>query len=106
MVVGATKFGWMFGMSRKWGQRMLRMWAEEQANGGPNRVFVGVGGALYTTLPVVHQYMPPGRDLALYRRVETLEKDVAEAHKRIDRNAMRLTEVERAVARFGNRKTA
>jgi hypothetical protein len=103
LVVGATRLGWLYGKSRKWGSRLLRSWAEEQARGGPIRVFIGVGGALYTTLPVVHQYMPPGRDIALYRRVEALEVDVADAHRRIDQGAIRLTEIERRLARFGAR---
>ena len=104
LVVGATRLGWLYGKSRKWGARLLRSWADEQARGGPIRVFIGTGGALFTTLPVVHQFMPPGRDLALYRRVETLEVDVADAHRRIDQTAVRLSEMERRVARFGNTK--
>lgn len=105
-MVGATRLGWLYGKSRKWGARLLRVWAEEQAKGGPIRVFIGVGGALFTTLPVVHQHMPPGRDLALYRRVASLEVDVANAHHRIDQTALRMTEIERRLARFGPRKTA
>lgn len=104
LIVGATRLGWLYGKSRKWGARLLRSWAEEQARGGPIRVFIGVGGALYTTLPVVHQHMPPGRDLALYRRVETVEHDVAHAHQRLDQHAVRLSEMERRVERFGTRK--
>lgn len=106
LVVGATRLGWIYGKSRKWGSRLLRSWAEEQSKGGPIRVFIGVGGALFTTLPVVHQHMPPGRDLALYRRVEAVEVDVADAHRRIDQTVVRVTEVERRLARFGTKKTA
>lgn len=100
LVIGATRLGWLFGKSRKWGTRLLKMWADEQLKGGPIRVFVGVGGGLYTTMAIVHQYMPPGRDLALYRRMETVESDVADAHRRIDREVVRVGEVERRLARI------
>ena len=108
LVVGATRLAWIYGKSRKWGSRLLRSWAEEQAKGGPVRVFIGVGGALFTTMPIVHQHMPPGRDLALYRRVAVIEADVAESHRRIDRVVTQVGEVERRIARFegGQRKRA
>lgn len=105
LVVGASRLAWIYGKSRKWGSRLLKMWAEEQSKGGPVRVFIGVGGALFTTMPIVHQHMPPGRDLALYRRVEVVEADVAEAHQRIDRAVAQVGEVERRVARLeGNQR--
>lgn len=104
LVVGATRLGWLYGKGRKWGARLLRSWAEEQARGGPIRVFIGVGGALFTTMPVVHQYMPPGRDIVLYRRVEVLEVDVADLTRRVDQDATRLSDIERRLARFGDRK--
>lgn len=100
LVVGAQRFAWMFGKSLKWGRSMLRMWAAEQAKGGPHRVFVGVGGRLYTTMAVIHQWLPPGRDLALYRRVEGIESDLADAHRRIDRELHRASDVERRLARL------
>lgn len=99
LIIGASRLGWMFGKSRKWGTRLLKKWADEQLKGGPIRVFVGVGNGLYTTMAVVHQYMPPGRDMALYRRMESVESDVADAHRRIDREVMRVGEVERRLAR-------
>lgn len=84
------------------------MWAEEQAKGGPVRVFIGVGGALFTTMPIVHQHMPPGRDIALYRRVETVEAHVAESHRRHDRAVVTLGEHDRRISRLegGQRKRA
>lgn len=101
LVVGATRLGWLYGKSRQWGVRLLRAWAREQAKGGPVRVFVGAGGGLYTTMPIIHQYMPPGRDLELYRRVGALEADTADAHRRIDQQAVRLSELERRLTRTG-----
>jgi hypothetical protein len=99
LIVGATRLGWLYGKSRKWGARMLKMWAREQDKGGPIRVFLGVGGGLYTTMAIVHQYMPPGRDIALYRRVEAIESDIADAHRRIDREVIRAGDVERRLAK-------
>lgn len=102
LVVGASRLAWIYGKSRKWGARLLKMWAEEQAKGGPVRVFIGVGGALFTTMPIVHQYMPPGRDLALYRRVEAVETEVSDAHRRLDRTVAAVNELERRVSRVEN----
>lgn len=99
LVVGASRLGWLYGKSRKWGARLLRKWAEEQAKGGPVRVFLGVGDALFTTMPIIHQYMPPGRDIALYRRVEALEESTADAHRRIDRAVTEMGDLARRVAR-------
>jgi len=106
LVVGPTRFGWLFGKTKKWGARMLKRWAAEQADGGPLRVFVGTDGALYTTMAVIHQWLPPGRDLALYRRMEGVEHDIADAHRRIDREAIRVSEIERRLARIEQRRKA
>jgi hypothetical protein len=100
LVVGATRLGWIYGKDRKWGARLLRKWAAEQAKGGPIRVFLGVKNALFTTMPIVHSHMPPGRDLALYRRVEVVEVDLADAHRRIDRQGTQLSEHTQRIARL------
>lgn len=87
LVVGVTKLAWMYGRSRDWAERLLADWEEEQEmKGGPRRVFrMGKRGSRFTTLPVIHQCMPPGRDLALYRRVEALEEGLEETTRRLDR---------------------
>jgi hypothetical protein len=87
LVIGVTKFAWMYGMSREWAEGILRAWEQaQQAGTGPIRVFRhGKRRSLYTTLTVIHANFPPGRDLALYRRVEAVEADVADAHRRLDR---------------------
>ena len=87
LVIGVTKLAWMYGKSRDWAERLLKEWHEAQLAGtGPVRVFVqGKRGSLFTTLPIIHQVMPPGRDLVLYRRMSAVEAEVAHAHQRIDR---------------------
>ena len=87
LVVGVTKLAWMYGKSRDWAERLLKEWYEQQCAGtAPVRVFpMGKRGSLFTTLAVIHQHMPPGRDLVLYKRMAAVEADVADAHKRIDR---------------------
>lgn len=86
LVVGVTKMAWMYGKSRDWAERLFKGWEEEQLAGtAPVRVFRhGKRGSLYTTLAIIHQHMPPGRDLVLYRRMSAVEADVALAHQRID----------------------
>lgn len=101
LVVGVTKLAWMYGRSRDWAERLLKEWHEKQLNGGPVRVFAqGKRGSLFTTLPVVHQHMPPGRDLVLYRRMDAVEADVSTAHSRIDRE---IAERKRDVGDIGKR---
>lgn len=87
LVVGVTKFAWMYGKSRDWAERILRLWEEQQLAGTATvRVFrAGRRGSLFTTLPVIHANMPPGRDLVLYRRMDAVEADVTHAHQRLDR---------------------
>jgi hypothetical protein len=87
LVIGVTKMAWMYGMSRDWAERLFRNWEAEQLAGtAPVRVFrQGKRGSLFTTLPIIHQHMPPGRDLVLYRRMSAVEADVALAHQRLDR---------------------
>ena len=87
LVVGVTKFAWMYGKSRDWAERILKLWEEQQLAGTATvRVFrSGKRGSLFTTLPVIHANMPPGRDLVLYRRMDAVEAEVAHAHQRIDR---------------------
>lgn len=90
LVVGVTKMAWMYGKSRDWAERLFKQWEAEQLAGtAPVRVFrQGKRGSLFTTLAVIHQHMPPGRDLVLYRRMSAVEADVALAHQRIDREIM------------------
>lgn len=87
LVVGVVRLAWIYGRTRVWAESLLRQWEDEQLAGtAPVRVFRhGARRSLYTTTAVLHQYMPPGRDLALYRRVDTIEHDLASAHRRIDR---------------------
>ncbi len=87
LVIGVTKMAWMYGKSRDWAERLFRGWEDEQLAGtGPVRVFrQGSRGSLFTTLPIIHQHMPPGRDLVLYRRMSAVEADVSLAHERLDR---------------------
>ena len=113
IVVGVTEIAWMYERSRDWARALLERWEKDQQNGGPIRVF-RTGRLLHTTMPCIHQWMPPGKDLALYRRMDAVEKDVAEAHRRIDHvltdHGRRLTLLERrppvAGARGGERKPA
>jgi hypothetical protein len=86
LVVGVTKFAWMYDKSRDWAERILEEWEEQQLAGtGAVRVFrSGKRRSLFTTLAVIHASMPPGRDLVLYRRMAAVEAEVAEAHRRID----------------------
>lgn len=100
IVIGVTKFAWMFDMSRDWAERVFRDWWTEQQMGGPTRVFkMGRRGSLFTTMPIVHQYMPPGRDIALYKRVEAVEQDVSDAHQRIDREVAERTRADQDLQR-------
>lgn len=88
LVVGVTKLAWMFDRSRDWAERLLEEWqAEDRAIGRtPPRVFKqGKRGSLFTTMGVLHQYMPPGRDLALYRRMKDVEEGLEATNRRIDR---------------------
>ena len=82
LVVGVTKFAWMYGKSRDWAERILKLWEEQQLAGTATvSVFrSGKRGSLFTTLPVIHANMPPGRDLVLYRRMDAVEAEVAHAH--------------------------
>lgn len=104
LVVGVTKLAWMYGKSRDWAERLLKEWHEEQRRGGPVRVFQqGKRGSLYTTMPVIHQHMPPGRDPVLYRRMKDVEDDVKNAHARLDRE---IAERKRADAHIEQRLTS
>lgn len=87
LVVGVTRFAWMYGKSRDWAERIFQQWEEQQLAGtAVVRVFrSGKRGSLFTTLPIIHQHMPPGRDLVLYRRMDAVEAEVEHAHQRIDR---------------------
>ncbi len=101
LVVGVTKMAWMYGKSRDWADRLFRGWEAEQLAGtGPVRVFRhGKRGSLYTTLAIIHQHMPPGRDLVLYRRMAAVEADVALAHQRIDREIVERQKTAEELAR-------
>ncbi len=82
--LGAGELGRLFGRSRHWGQRVLRDWWGEQAQGGPVRVFRRSGGHYYTTIAIVDQFMPRRRrdvDLEKWRRV--MERDLERAFARI-----------------------
>ncbi len=93
IVVGVNSLAWMYDKSLEWARAMLEQWEDEQKRGGPRRVF-RAGRRLHTTMPVLHAYMPPGKDLALYRRVEAVEDSAIEAHCRIDRIDARVAIIE------------
>lgn len=101
LVVGVTQMAWMYGKSRAWAERLFKGWEDEQLAGtAPVRVFRhGKRSSLYTTLAIVHQHMPPGRDLVLYRRMSAVEADVALAHQRIDREVMERKRADADLAR-------
>lgn len=85
ITVGVTELAWMYDRTRGWAKALLERWEREEKLGqGPVRT-MRVGKILYTTMPVVHANMPPGKDLALYRRVEAVESSVDDAHSRINR---------------------
>lgn len=109
LVIGVTKMAWMYGKSRDWAERLFKGWEAEQLAGtGPVRVFKqGKRGSLFTTLPIIHQHMPPGRDLVLYRRMSAVEADVALAHQRIDREIAERQKADADLSRaIGSRRTA
>lgn len=62
LIVGVNKLAWLYGKGRGWAEALLREWFEAQIPGGPVRVFKrGKRGSLYTTMPILHEHMPPGR---------------------------------------------
>lgn len=91
-VVGPSRLGRMFERSRWWGARILAEWWEEQARGGPVRVFRRPSGRLYSTVAIIDQHMPRRRNEVLERRLRTLEADLSSAFARI-------AELERAIGR-------
>lgn len=85
ITVGVTELAWMYDRGPDWARALLERWEREQKLGdGPIRVY-RTGKLLFTTMPVVHANMPPGKDLALYQRVEVVEEGLGDAHKRIDK---------------------
>jgi hypothetical protein len=106
VVLGATALGRLFGKGDDWGRALLRSWHEEQARGGPVRVFKTPRGSLATTLAVVHRELPPARDMALVRKVEQLERDVDFLTRRLDREAGERSALEVAVRRIAERARA
>lgn len=96
VVVGVTKLAWMYGKSRDWAESLLKEWHDQQRLGtGPVRVFQqGKRGSLFTTMAVIHASMPPGRDLALYKRMKDVEEEVREVQKRLDREVLERKQVD------------
>ena len=90
LVVGVTQLAWMYSQSREWAKSLLEEWESAQLAGtAPVRVFrMGKRRCLFTTLPVIHATMPPGKDAELYRRMAAVEADVADAHRRTDREVL------------------
>ncbi len=101
LVIGVTKMAWMYGKSRDWAESLFKEWeAAQMAGTAPVRVFrQGKRGSLFTTLPIIHQVMPPGRDLVLYRRMSAVEADVALAHQRIDREIIERKQADQELQR-------
>jgi len=87
LVVGVTRMAWIYGKSRDWAERLFKQWEAEQLAGVQGiRVFrMGSRASLFTTTAILHQIMPPGRDLVLYRRMDVVEAGLEEAHQRMSR---------------------
>ena len=94
ITVGVVQLAWMFDRSRDWSRALLERWEHDQKLGGPIRVFRS-GKNLCTTMPVIHATMPPGKDIALYRRVEALEEMGGDHERRIGWLTSRVTTLER-----------
>jgi hypothetical protein len=90
-MVGSTRFGAMFSRSRWWAQRIFREWWQDQAHGGPVRVFRRKNGHFYTTLAIVDAHMPKRKNDALERRLRTMERDLLIAMTRIAKLEGKLT---------------
>jgi hypothetical protein len=106
VVVSATQLGSRYGKSREWGRKMLMQWWDEQQRGGDLRVFRrGKKGAIYTTIAVLQRHMPPARDTALVRKIESLERDLECAMRRIGQLTDRLDVVERKLLFSGARSS-
>lgn len=95
-VLGPTAFGRLYDKSRDWARRQLQDWWEEQEAGGEMRVGRRPDGSLFTTIAVVRRTHPAGRDMALVRRVEGLERDLTQAYRRLDALTTRVGELEQA----------
>lgn len=90
MVVGRDALARMYGRGPAWAASILRQWWEEDERAGPaaeRRVFRrkrnGGRPAYYTTLAALHRHMPPARDMALVRAVESLSRDLDFAARRL-----------------------
>lgn len=91
-LVSATGVARRFGRGRKFGQRLLKQWLDEQQDGGQARVLKR-GRVLYTTEAVLDAVLPGGaRDRAINRRLLVLERDLEVAYARI-------AELERRIGR-------
>lgn len=90
-VVRSGELARAYGKSPKWARRLLREWWNEQQGGGEVRVIGQVDGrgrlVLSTTRAILHRHLPPARDAALVRAVESLGKDLDFMARRLDREA-------------------
>ena len=78
---------------------MLGKWAREQLNGGRVRVFLGAGGALFTTIPVVHDAFPSvaaAHDPELKRRLAAVEALQRTIDDRVDAIVIRTGDLMRS----------
>lgn len=104
ITVGVTEVAWMYDRSRKWARSLLEAWEKEQKLGkGPIRV-MRTGANLYTTMPVLHASLPPGKDLALYRRVEEVEKGLEAVSHQVERLGAEHGSLERRVGALEGRR--
>lgn len=87
--IGVSALAEMYGRGKWWARQRLREWEAEQNRGGPVRVFRrGSDGAVFTTLAVVNQWMPPSRDIVLYNRVAAVESELVSTCTRLDREVL------------------
>lgn len=90
-VASPSRVGAHFGKSREWARSLLKEWYAEQQRGGPPKVF-RKGRVFYTTMSVLREHMPRGRDEALHRKLRELEHGLEQAYARI-------AELERRIGR-------
>jgi len=96
-LVGTHRFARLYGRNEHWARNLLQEWYTEQLKGGPVRVLVRytiVKGKrqrrLFTTIGVIEQSMPRGRDMELERWRKEVDADIDRAFRRIVELELRL----------------
>lgn len=89
-LVGTFRLARLYGRNEHWARKLLREWHEEQLKGGPIRVIVRkvtvagkVQHRMYTTMGIIEQTLPRGRDLELERWRQETDADIDRAFRRI-----------------------